>query len=120
MRCEQERRSGAPGHTGPTEECGPAPHPYSGVVTNTQEQQAATAESAPAAADPRPGRVALWVLGAAAVASLAGVVYSLYRLTGMADGLDDTGVMLLANSLFSPIIVTVFAGAVAGAVTPVS
>lgn len=87
-------------------------------MTNTQEQPAATAESATAAAEPRPGRVALWVLGAAAVASLAGVVYSLYRLTGMADGLDDTGVMLLANSLFSPIIVTVFAGAVAATVAP--
>ncbi|GAA1687244.1 hypothetical protein GCM10009830_38480 [Glycomyces endophyticus] len=80
-------------------------------MTDTQEQQAATAETAPA--DPRPGRVALWILAAAAVLSLAGVVYSLYRLTGMADGLDDTGVMILANSLFSPIIVTVFAGAVA-------
>jgi hypothetical protein len=52
------------------------------------------------------------------VLSLAGVVFSLYQLTGMADGLDDTGVMLLANSLFSPIIVAAFAGAVAGVVTP--
>ncbi|MEU6246278.1 hypothetical protein [Glycomyces sp. NPDC047010] len=85
-------------------------------MTNTQEQQAATAESAPAAAGPRPGRVALWVLGAAAVASLAGVFYSLYRLTGMADGLDDTGVVILANSLFSPIIVAMFAGAVASVI----
>jgi hypothetical protein len=58
------------------------------------------------------------VLGVAAVLSLAGVVFSLYQLTGMADGLDDTGVMLLANSLFSPIIVAAFAGAVAGVVTP--
>ncbi|RRR97642.1 hypothetical protein [Glycomyces terrestris] len=81
-------------------------------MTETQEQQAATAATATAA--PQPGRIALWVLAAAAVLSLAGVVYSLYRLTGMADGLDDTGVMILANSLFSPIIVTVFAGAVAG------
>ncbi|WP_091048122.1 hypothetical protein [Glycomyces sambucus] len=85
-------------------------------MTDTQEQHAETAATAPAA--PRPGPAALWILAVAAVLSLAGVVYSLYRLTGMADGLDDTGVMILANSLFSPIIVTVFAGAVAGVVTP--
>lgn len=90
-------------------------------MTETQEAQAQEqqterrAEAPPAA---RPGRVALWVLGVAAVLSLAGVVFSLYQLTGMADGLDDTGVMLLANSLFSPIIVAAFAGAVAGVVTP--
>jgi hypothetical protein len=95
-------------------------------VTKTQEAQQGTGEKSAAAgtpttgpghASPRPGRVALWVLGAAAVLSLGGVVFSLYRLTGMADGLDDTGVMILVNSLFSPIIVTVFAGAVAGVVT---
>jgi hypothetical protein len=67
-------------------------------------------------ATPQPGRLALAVLGAAAALSLGGVVYSLYRLTGMADGLDDTGIVLLANSLFSPIIVTAFAGAVAGVI----
>ncbi|MEU5874887.1 hypothetical protein AB0A73_25405 [Glycomyces sp. NPDC047369] len=86
-------------------------------MTNTQEQQAAAAESAPAAADPRPGRVALWVLGAAAVLSVAGVAYSLYAaIIGTFGRLDDTGVVLLANSLFSPIIVTVFAGAALGTV----
>ncbi|MQM27497.1 hypothetical protein [Glycomyces albidus] len=83
-------------------------------MTETQEQQAETAATAPA--EPRPGRTALWVLAAAAVLSLAGVVYSLYRLTSMPGGLDDTGIMILANSLFSPIVVTVFAGAVAGVV----
>lgn len=101
------------------------PGPYSGLVTKTQEAQQGTDEQSAAAgtltgpehASPRQGRVALWVLGAAAVLSLGGVVYSLYRLTGMADGLDDTGIMILANSLFSPIIVTVFAGAVAGVAT---
>ncbi|GAB3219826.1 hypothetical protein GCM10027447_03380 [Glycomyces halotolerans] len=54
------------------------------------------------------------VLAVFALASLAGVLYSLYSLTGMADGLDQTGAMLLALSLFSPIIVAVFAGAVGG------
>ncbi|WP_205326831.1 hypothetical protein [Glycomyces sp. YM15] len=95
-------------------------------MTETQEAQdpikeSAAAESATTGtehASPQPGLVALWVLSASAVLSLAGVVFSLYRLTGMADGLDDTGVMLLANSLFSPIIVAAFAGAVAGVVTP--
>jgi hypothetical protein len=90
-------------------------------VTETQEAQAPEQETEQRAATPpgaQPGRVALWVLGAAAVLSLAGVVFSLYQLTGMADGLDDTGVMLLANSLFSPIIVAAFAGAVAGVITP--
>jgi hypothetical protein len=90
-------------------------------VTETQEAQTHEQETERNAAAPpevRPGRVALWVLGAAALLSLAGVVFSLYQLTGMADGLDDTGVMLLANSLFSPIIVTAFAGAVAGVVVP--
>ena len=90
-------------------------------MTETQEAQTQEQETERNAAAPpevRPGRVALWVLGAAALLSLAGVVFSLYRLTGMADGLDDTGVMLLANSLFSPIIVTAFAGAVAGVVVP--
>jgi hypothetical protein len=105
----------SPGHNGTAADDARDRHPYSGVVTDTQEQQAATAATAPAA--PEPGRLALWVLGAAAVLSLTGVVYSLYRLTGMADGLDDTGVMILANSLFSPIIVTVFAGSVAGVTT---
>lgn len=90
-------------------------------MTETQEAQAQEQETerraeAPPAA--RPGHVALWVLGVAAVLSLAGVVFSLYQLTGMADGLDDTGVMLLANSLFSPIIVAAFAGAVAGVLAP--
>ncbi|WP_133884421.1 hypothetical protein [Glycomyces sp. NRRL B-16210] len=83
-------------------------------MTKTQETQAETA--APPA--PVPGRVALWVLGTAAVLSLGGVIYSLYALTGMADGLDDTGIMLLAHSLFSPVIVAAFAGTVAGVVTP--
>ncbi|MBO3734007.1 hypothetical protein [Glycomyces niveus] len=90
-------------------------------MTETQEAQAQEQETGRRAEAPpaaRPGRVALWVLGVAAVLSLAGVVFSLYQLTGMADGLDDTGVMLLANSLFSPIIVAAFAGAVAGVVTP--
>lgn len=86
-------------------------------MTETQEAQAQQT-GRPEAAEILPGRVALWVLGAAAVLSLAGVVLSLYQLTGMADGLDDTGVMLLANSLFSPIIVAAFAGAVAGLITP--
>lgn len=100
--------------------------PYSGLVTETQAKDGTAEESAaaettttgPNHAARRPGRVALWVLGVAAVLSLGGVVFSLYQLTGMADGLDDTGVMILANSLFSPIIVTAFAGAVAGVVTP--
>ncbi|HEX2145431.1 MAG TPA: hypothetical protein VHG10_13080 [Glycomyces sp.] len=90
-------------------------------MTEMQEAQAREqqTEAAPSAAPTAgPGRVALWVLAAAAVLSLGGVVYSLYALTGMADGLDDTGVMLLANSLFSPIIVTAFAGAVAGVIAP--
>ncbi|MFG3342690.1 hypothetical protein [Glycomyces sp. NPDC048151] len=88
-------------------------------MTETQEAQAQEQETERAAApEVEPGRVALWVLGAAAALSLGGVVFSLYQLTGMADGLDDTGVMLLANSLFSPIIVTAFAGAVAGVVVP--
>ncbi|SDD44579.1 hypothetical protein [Glycomyces harbinensis] len=87
------------------------------------EPQEAPAASAGESADPvheapRPGRPALWVLGLAAALSLGGVVYSLYRVLGMAEGLDDTGVMLLANNLFSPIIVTAFAGAVGGAVAP--
>ncbi|THV32031.1 hypothetical protein [Glycomyces paridis] len=86
-------------------------------MTKTQETQAETAEPTAAPA-PRPGRIALWVLGACAALSLGGVVYSLHRLTGMADGLDDTGVMLLANSLFSPIITAAFAGAVAGVAAP--
>jgi hypothetical protein len=99
----------------------PAPGPYSGRVTETQEAQAQEQETeqhaeAPPAA--RPGRVALWVLGAAALLSVGGVLFSLYRVTGMADGLDQTGVILLALSLFSPIIVTVFAGAVAALVAP--
>lgn len=83
-------------------------------MTKTQEPQAETA--APAA--PQPGRVALWVLAAGALLSLGGVVYSLYRVTGMAQGLDDTGIVLLANSLFSPVVITVFAGAVAGVIAP--
>ena len=53
-------------------------------------------------ATPRPGRVALWVLGAAALLSLGGVLFSLYRSTGMADGLDDTGMMLLATEPVQP------------------
>ncbi|MCC3762843.1 hypothetical protein K3N28_07130 [Glycomyces sp. TRM65418] len=82
-------------------------------MTETHEAPAQETD-APLDATPQPGRIALAVLGVAAVLSLGGVVYSLYRLTGMADGLDDTGVVLLANSLFSPIIVAAFAGAVAG------
>ena len=74
--------------------------------------------SAETPAGPQPGRIALWVLGLAAVLSLGGVIYSLYRLTGMTAGLDQTGVVLLASSLFSPIIVTAFAGAVAGVIAP--
>jgi hypothetical protein len=84
-------------------------------VNATQDAQAQEQTAVPEAT--QPGRIALGVLGAAAAVSLGGVVYSLYRLTGMADGLDDTGVVLLANSLFSPIIVAVFAGSVAGVVT---
>jgi hypothetical protein len=83
-------------------------------VNATQDAQAQEQTAAPEAT--QPGRIALGVLGAAAAVSLGGVVYSLYRLTGMADGLDDTGVVLLANSLFSPIIVAAFAGAVAGVI----
>ncbi|THV43192.1 hypothetical protein [Glycomyces buryatensis] len=62
----------------------------------------------------RRGQAALIALAVGALASLGGVLYSLYRLTGMSDGLDQTGLIILANSLFSPIIVTAFAGAVGG------
>ncbi|GAB3649026.1 hypothetical protein [Glycomyces tarimensis] len=65
---------------------------------------------------PRRGRAALWALGVGALASLLGVLVSLYNLTGMADGLDETGAMILALSLFSPIIIAMFAGAVGGTV----
>jgi len=71
-----------------------------------------------ASTEPRPGRPTLWVLGIAAVLLLAGVLYSLYRQTGMADGLDQTGVMILTLSLFSPIIVSAFAGAAFGLIAP--
>ncbi|MFC3496015.1 hypothetical protein [Glycomyces rhizosphaerae] len=93
-------------------------------MTETQGAQApeqeteAAAETSAAPTEVRPGRVALWVLGVAAALSLGGVVYSLYRATGMTDGLDDTGIVILAHSLFSPIIIAAFAGAVAGVVTP--
>jgi hypothetical protein len=85
----------------------------------TQDEAAeAPAIEARDGATPQPGRLALWVLGVAALLSLGGVLFSLYRSTGMADGLDDTGVMILALSLFSPIIVSVFAGAVAALIAP--
>lgn len=85
-------------------------------MTDTQDSPAATDEAAAEAApEPkREGRVAAIVLGAGALAALVGVLVSLYALTGMADGLDETGVMTLALSLFSPIIIAIFAGAVGG------
>ncbi|MCD0446739.1 hypothetical protein LO763_24270 [Glycomyces sp. A-F 0318] len=88
--------------------------------TEPREAPAAPADEAEPVreAGPRPGRPTLWVLGLTALAALGGVLYSLYRLTGMADGLDQTGVMILALSLFSPIIVAAYAGAVAGLVAP--
>ncbi len=64
----------------------------------------------------REGRAVTVVLGIGALAALVGVLVSLYALTGMADGLDETGVMTLALSLFSPIIIAIFAGAVGGVV----
>ncbi|MEU6861049.1 hypothetical protein AB0B28_19505 [Glycomyces sp. NPDC046736] len=88
-------------------------------MTNSQETKTKETqrEEAPARQAPaEPGRPTLWVLGIAALAALGGVVYSLYQLTGMADGLDETGVVILAFSLFSPIIVAAYAGAVAGLV----
>ena len=88
--------------------------PYSGLVTDTQDSSAETVEAAP---EPkREGLAAAAVLAIGALASLAGVLLSLYSLTGMADGLDETGVMILALSLFSPIIVAMFAGGVGGVV----
>ncbi len=88
--------------------------PYSGLVTDTQDSSAETVEAAP---EPkREGLAAAAVLAIGALASLAGVLLSLYSLTGMADGLDETGVVILALSLFSPIIVAMFAGGVGGVV----
>jgi hypothetical protein len=93
-------------------------------VTNSQEtepRETQAAETEPARetpAGPRPGRPTLWALGLTAAAALGGVLYSLYRLTGMADGLDQTGVMILTLSLFSPVIVAAYAGAAFGLVTP--
>ncbi|MCH7231248.1 hypothetical protein L0U85_10345 [Glycomyces sp. L485] len=80
-------------------------------MTDTQDSRTETA--------PKPrhrGTAASWVLGIGALASLGAVLMSLYSLTGMSDGLDDTGAMLLALSLFSPIIIAMFAGAVGGTV----
>jgi len=83
-------------------------------VTDTQDSSAETVEAAP---EPkREGLAAAAVLAIGALASLAGVLLSLYSLTGMADGLDETGVVILALSLFSPIIVAMFAGGVGGVV----
>jgi hypothetical protein len=96
-------------------------------VTNSQEappqetepEARAAGADAPAETGPaRPGRPTLWALGLTAVAALGWVLYSLYHVTGMADGLDQTGVMILALSLFSPIIVAAYAGAVSGLVAP--
>lgn len=87
-------------------------------MTDTQDSLLDQGEDAGADGPaPRPEREHLAVTAALAVgalASLAGVLVSLYSLAGMADGLDGTGVVILANSLFSPIIVAVFAGAVGG------
>lgn len=116
-----------PNYSRGSADAAPSTGTYSGLVTEMHEaqaqetQDAAVEPTAPEAgndATPRPGRPALWVLGVAALLSLGGVLYSLYRNTGMADGLDDTGVMILALSLFSPIIVSVFAGAVAALIAP--
>ncbi len=83
-------------------------------MTDTQDSPAATVDEAP---EPkREGTAATAVLGIGALASLVGVLLSLYSLTGMADGLDETGAVLLALSLFSPIIVAMFAGGVGGVV----
>ncbi|HLU27072.1 MAG TPA: hypothetical protein VKZ65_01455 [Glycomyces sp.] len=83
-------------------------------MTDTQDSSAETVEAAP---EPkREGLAAAAVLAIGALASLAGVLLSLYSLTGMADGLDETGVVILALSLFSPIIVAMFAGGVGGVV----
>lgn len=87
-------------------------------MTDTQDSLLDQGEDAGADGPaPRPEREHLAVTAALAVgalASLAGVLVSLYSLAGMADGLDGTGVVILANSLFSPVIVAVFAGAVGG------
>lgn len=83
-------------------------------MTDTQDSPAETDE---AAADPEPrreGGVATGVLAVSALASLGGVLASLHSLTAMAEGLDETGVVLLALSLFSPIVITMFSGAVGG------
>nr|WP_100447374.1 hypothetical protein [Glycomyces xiaoerkulensis] len=82
-------------------------------MTDTQDSPP-TGEVDLARAPKREPRWAAVVLGVGALASLGGVLYSLYSLTGMADGLDQTGVMILALSLFSPVIVAMFAGAVGG------
>lgn len=94
-------------------------------MTNSQEtepretQDARADEAEPARGVPAgPGRPTLWTLGLTAVAALGWVLYSLYHVTGMADGLDQTGVMILTLSLFSPIIVAAYAGGVAGLVAP--
>lgn len=81
-------------------------------MTDTQDSSAETVEEAP---EPkREGLAATAVLAIGALASLAGVLLSLYSLTGMAEGLDETGAVILALSLFSPIIVAMFAGGVGG------
>lgn len=91
---------------------------YPGLVTDTQDSLLDQGEDAGRDERvPEPGREHLSVtvaLAVGAAASLAGVLVSLYSLAGMSDGLDDTGVVILANSLFSPVIVAVFAGAVGG------
>ncbi|WP_026930733.1 hypothetical protein [Glycomyces tenuis] len=85
-------------------------------MTDTQDSPAEADEAAAEAVPepPREGRAAAIVLAVGALASLVGVLASLYSLTGMAEGLDETGVVLLALSLFSPIVITMFAGAVGG------
>ena len=92
--------------------------PYPGLVTDTQDPLLEQEEGADRSErGPEPGREHLAVtvaLAVGALASLVGVLVSLHSLAGMSDGLDDTGVVILANSLFSPIIVAAFAGAAWG------
>lgn len=81
-------------------------------MTDAQDSPAETVEKT---AEPkREGRLASAALALGALAALIGVLVSLYRMTGMADGLDETGVMILALSLFSPVIIAMFAGGVGG------
>lgn len=114
----QDRQNGAPGHVDAAVHIrasaggGARADTYSGRVTDTQEKPAA-ATAVPTGKRGK-SRAADAVLGLGALASLIAVLVSLYRLTGMADGLDETGVMTLALSLFSPIMVAAFAGAVGG------